>query len=322
VCTHLAAAIRVRQRASVRLRHTAASGSTSSHEHQPTGVGVTAGGRDLYPSLMRVYAHGVAVEAADPWDPGDLHLIATTDLPVYSSFLMTVVDSSGRSLNERIVSLDRAAGPRRAADYFEERDVRYGLLASAYHLTRLATLYIEVAQLFESHRSGPSTRKGNTYSPPIYYEADAFLTVARRWYESLLHLLWKHFGSDTRPRTFPMLFERQHHLPNEYVDMLRGSWDSHGSSLNAYRNCLIHHDPLDDGGKTAWTQRFSGRWGTTVRLPANPRSQRRAAFDFDNGPDVLDYAHGLLCHLVEVAEATDVLPEIVAYRSRPYPATP
>jgi hypothetical protein len=139
------------------------------------------------------------------------------------------------------------------ADYFEECDVRNGLLASAYHVTQLVTLYVEVAQLFES----------------------------------LLHLLWKHYGSGRRPNTFPRMLETPQDIPSDYHTMLRNSWTAHGRNLNDYRNCLIHHDPLDDGGKTAWTNCWSGRWGTTVRLPANPRARKRESFDFDNGPDVL-----------------------------------
>lgn len=267
---------------------------------------------------MRIYAHGIAVEPGDGWDAGELPLVATTDLPIYAHFTVTLVDLAEASLNERIVSLDQHPGPRRSADYFEERDLRNGLLAMAYHVQRLAMLYVEVSGRFEEIHPGGTAVRGNVHMPPIYYEADAFLTAARRWYETLLRLLWKHYGSGRRPGTFHKLFDDAKEVPADHVALLDASWRAHGTHLNDYRNCLIHHDPLDDGGKTAWTAPRDGRWGTTVKLPANPRARRREAFDFDNGPDVLTYAHALVCHLTEVAEATDQLPAIVADRHRPY----
>lgn len=264
---------------------------------------------------MHIYAHGIAVEPNIGWDAGGLPLVATTDLPVYAHFNVTLVDHTEASLNERIVSLDHHSG-RRSADYFEERDLRNGLLAIAYHVERLATLYVEVSRRFDEIHPGGSAVRGNMHMPPIYYEADAFLTAARRWYEILLRLLWKHYGSGRCPKTFHKLFDDPGEVPADHLALLKASWTTHGTHLNDYRNCLIHHDPLDDGGKTAWTSPRNGRWGTTVKLPANPRAHCRESFDFDNGPDVLTYAHALACHLTEVAEATDRLPAIAEGRTR------
>jgi hypothetical protein len=266
---------------------------------------------------MKIYTHGLAVETESGGDAG-LRLIATSELPVYAGFSMTLVDLERRSLNERIVRLGEVGRAHVAADYLEEKDLRYVLLACAYHLERVATYYRDVTQRFESLHPAGTAREGNTSDPRVYYEIDAFFGTARRWYEQLRRLLWKHYGMGTRPRSIDgVLKSSQIALPARYRSTLKASWREHGIRVGAYRDCLMHNDPLNDGNTTCWVERWGERWGMTVRLPSNPEAKSRACFDFASGPDALDYCHELLCHLTDLAEATVALPIILAHLDSP-----
>jgi hypothetical protein len=95
-------------------------------------------------------------------------------------------------INERAVHLANVKGPHRSAHYYEEYDVRYCVLATLYHLNRLIDLYVELCQLFEHIPPGTAIH-GNTSDPRVFYEIDAFLGAARRVYESIRKVLWKHY---------------------------------------------------------------------------------------------------------------------------------
>jgi hypothetical protein len=232
---------------------------------------------------------------------------------------MVLLDREGASIHDRIQRLDQADGPRQVADYCEESDLRSGLLALGYRVDRLIGLYRATADLFEQTHPEQTTLRGNVHRTPIYYEVDAFLTAGRGWYETLRRLVWKHYGKSDRPQSFSKMLNCAGVLPPDYLTTLRDSWTQHGSRLTEYRDCLMHYDPLDDGGKTAWLNRWNGNWGVTVTLPSNAASRSRRDFGFATGPDVLSYAHTLLCHFLEVAEATDQLPAVAAHRAKPYP---
>jgi hypothetical protein len=110
---------------------------------------------------MNVYEHGIAADS-DEWG-GSLRLVSSTALPVYWGVTQTIVDLEGRSLNERAVQLGRVNGASlHPADYFEESDVRYCVLATLYHLNRLIDLYVELTQIFEKIHPPGTASSGNT----------------------------------------------------------------------------------------------------------------------------------------------------------------
>ena len=88
----------------------------------------------------------MAVEGGERPEP--LNLIATAKLPIYAGFSLSIVDSARHSLNERAVHLANVKGPYYSADYYEEEDLRYCVLAMLYHLNRLIDLYVGLCQLF------------------------------------------------------------------------------------------------------------------------------------------------------------------------------
>jgi hypothetical protein len=200
---------------------------------------------------MNIYEHGIVAET-DEWG-GSLRLISSGDLPVYSAFSLTIVDLAGRSLNERAVHLGQVNGDHLRAAYHEEGDLRYSVLASLYHLNRLIDLYVSLTQLFEKTHSPGTAIKGNTSDPRVFYELDAFLGAARRVYEAIRKVLWKHYGTGQgRWRSIQTAVASTGVLPAPFAKQLTASWELFGKRLKEYRDCVAHNDPLNDGGTTCW----------------------------------------------------------------------
>jgi len=271
-----------------------------------------------YSPTTNIYEHGISVEGDE--HPESLCLIATTALPIYSGFSLSIVDFEGHSLNERAVHLSEVNGPYCLAEYHEERDVRYSVLATLYHLNRLIDLYVRVTQLFERVHPPGTAKRGNTSDPRVFYEIYAFLGAARRVYESIKKVLWKHYhGSVTegRWRSIGRVIDSPRDIPPLFVNELNKSWNTFGKKLKDYRDCVAHYAPLNDGGTTCWMNWYAKRWGMIVRLPANPKAQSRNAFDFDSGPEALSYCHSVACHLVDLCESMDAQTKVASYLANP-----
>lgn len=211
---------------------------------------------EAYSSETNVYEHGIAVEGDEHM--GSLGLIATAKQPIYSGFSLSIVDFEGYSLNKRAVHLANVKGSHSLADYYEEGDLRYCVLATLYHLNRLIDLYVRLTRLFERMHPLGTTIRGNMSDPRVFYEIDAFLGAARRVYESMKDVLWKHYHPGV-----------------------------------------------------------TGKWGMTIKLPANPHEQSRKAFDFDSGPEALSYCHSVACHLVELCESMETQTKVASYLTNP-----
>lgn len=265
-----------------------------------------------------LFEHGIATEG-EP-NQGSLRLIATARLPIYSGFSLAIVDPEGTSLNERAVHLTSVDGPHNMAHYFEEYDLRYSVLATLYHLNRLIDLYVRLTRLFERLHPVGTAVSGNTSDPRVFYEVDAFLGAARRVYESIRKVLWKHYqgrGVTGRWRSIRTVLTSPGNVPEPFLTGLRESWRSVGTKLTAYRDCVAHYDPLTDGLTTCWMDWYGNRWGMTVKLPSNPDEKSRLAFDFASGPEALSYCHTVACHLVELCESLVTLPKIREHLDNP-----
>jgi hypothetical protein len=271
-----------------------------------------------YSSETNVYEHGIAVEGDE--HPESLGLIATAKLPIFLGFSLSIVDFEGHSLNERAVQLANVKGAHYSADYYEEGDLRYCVLATLYHLNRLIDLYVWLTRLFERKQPPGTAIRGNTSDPRVFYEIDAFLGAARRVCESIRKVLWKHYhtpGTRGRWRSIRTVVESPDNIPALFAAELHKSWNTFGEKLADYRDCVAHYDPLTDGGTTCWMDWYGNRWGMTVKLPANPHDQSRQAFDFDAGPEALRYCHAVACHLVELCESLEAQPKVASYLANP-----
>lgn len=272
---------------------------------------------EVYSSETNVYEHGVAVEGDEQVE--SLVLIATAKLPIYSGFSLSIVDFEGRSLNERAVHLASVKGPHHSADYNEERDLRYCVLAMLYHLNRLIDFYVRLTQLFERKFPPGTAIHGNTGDPRVFYEIDAFLGAARRIYEFIEKVILKHYfpGKKRRGSSIQNVINMLRKVLPFFATELKESWDTVGKQLKDYRDCVAHNDPLNDGGTTCWMNWHGNRWGMTIRLPANPDEEKRTAFDFNSGPEALSYCHSVACHLVKLCESLEAQTKVVLYLDNP-----
>lgn len=269
---------------------------------------------------MNIYEHGIAAESDER--VGSLRLVSTTDLPIYSGFSLTIVDLDGRSLNERAVCLGQVNGACRAADYFEESDLRYCVLATLYHLNQLMEVYVALTRLFEKGNPPGTAVSGNTNDPRVFYELDAFLGAARRVYEAMRKVLWKHYGSGSKGRWRSIrstleFVKATDVFPEAFTHQLVKSWNKYGDRLADYRDCVMHYDPLNDGATICWMEWYGNRWGVNIKLPANPQQKSRRAFDFETGPEALTYCHTVACHLVDVCEALSALEKVRHHLDHP-----
>jgi hypothetical protein len=273
---------------------------------------------DTFPVATDIYEHGIAVNAGD--DVPSMHLIATTKIPIYSGFNLSIIDENGNSLNERAANLANVKGPHTAADYYEESDLRYCVLATLYHLNRIIDLYVENTGLFERIHPPGTANRGNMGDPRVFYEIDAFLGAARRVYESIRKVLWKHYygrGTPGRWKSIRSVVTSPGKVPEGFANKLQEDWKSYGEKLKAFRDCVSHYDPLTDGATTCWMELYAGRWGMTVKLPSNPDAHSRQAFDFATGPEALAYCHSLACQLVTLSEALETEPKIRSFLDNP-----
>lgn len=265
-----------------------------------------------------IYEHGIEAKGEDI--QSSLRLIATAKLPIYSGFTLAIIDGEGHSLTERAVHLLRVNQAHSAANYYEEGDVRYCVLATLYHLNRLVDLYVRLTRLFERLHPVGTAVEGNTSDPRVFYEVDAFLGTARRVYESIRKVLWKHYhgrGTTGRWSSIRKVVNSPEGIPESFATSLRQSWQSVGKKLAAYRDCVAHYDPLTNGATTCWMNLYGSRWGMSVRLPSNPDRHSRQAFDFRSGPEVLSYCHSVACHLVELCEDLEAQAKIRSHLDNP-----
>lgn len=264
---------------------------------------------------MDIYEHGIAREV--PVEGSQLRLLATTTaFPVYSGYTYAVVDFAGASLSERGVHVAPVTKACCTADYYEEADLRYCTRALLYHLDRLIDLYVRVSQIFEDNHK--TITRGNTGDPRVFFEIEAFFDSARRLYETIRKVLWKHYGRGNDRWSSVFTIPKMPHLvPAAFKKELEASFTAFGNTFTGYRDAAAHNDSVNDGGTTCWTEGYEGRWGVSVKLPENPRAKSRRDYRFENGPEALTYCHEVACHLVELSEKLCDLPKIKHHLDHP-----
>ncbi|WP_445167024.1 hypothetical protein ACTXG7_24875 [Mycolicibacterium sp. Dal123E01] len=272
-----------------------------------------------------VFEHGIEIRRGEAKPARGLMRIATDQRPVHTGFIYEAVDSDGTSLNYRTMKLAMVQADHWARDYYEESDLRYCLRTAVYHLNRIIELYVAKRQ--EAARGNPSAHVvGFGGERRVYFEVDAFVGAARRIYEAINKLMWKHYavplGMTGRWRSITGAM-RSDVVPDVFAQSLQQSWDDYGKLLGAYRDCIMHNVPLtDDGGPCFMVRLKDEQWGVTFPLPTNPETKSRNAFDNilpGQGIDALGYCHRVAAHMVALCEEAIALPAIVAHIANPRP---
>lgn len=277
------------------------------------------------PEIVDVFEHGIEV-AMGTGSPSGLARLATRENDmVHSGYTLAILDRDGTSLNHRVAYLLFSPGPYQASDLWVEDDLRYCLRSALYHLDRLINLYADKCRLFEELPAATNSMQGNTSDDRMYFEVDAFLGAARRVYDSISKVLWKHYVGRPkgRWRSVRSLVESEANLasiPADYAQALKESWDAFGEKLTDYRDVVMHIAPLAGEGAT-WMNRYDGRWGATLGLPTNPGAKSRANFDNvqGNGIDALGYCYEVAVHLVGLSEKLTALPAVESHIVNPSP---
>lgn len=270
-----------------------------------------------------MFEHGIVISDSDP--PPGLARVATTRQPIYSGYTITVVDRDGSSLNHRANHLVDVPGPYQTSDLWDENNVTYCLRSALYRVDRIIGMYMEKCRLFDEHHPDAGILSGNTSDPRVYFEVDAFLGDARRVYDSISKVLWKHYVGKPqgRWRSIRKLVESETALatiPAEFAQLLKQSWDEFGAKLTDYRDFVMHIAPLAGEGAT-WMDRYDGRWGASVGLPTDPTAKSWEVFDNvqGNGVDALGYCHRIAAHLAGLCEQLMALSAVDAHIVNPSP---
>ncbi|MCW2625332.1 hypothetical protein [Mycobacterium sp.] len=274
------------------------------------------------PAAIDVFEHGIEVTVRT-LSPAGLTCLATRENDmVYSGYTVAILDGDGTSLNHRVAYLVSTPGPYQTSDLWDENDVRYCLRSALYHLNRIIDMYARLCRLFDDLNS--DSIRGNTSDDRIYFEVDSFFGDARRVYESMRKVLWRHYPTPGKSRWRGIretMDDQSKIFPTDFATQLEQSWSRFGEKLTAYRDCISHYLPLTDNA-TCWMSRFDGRWGATVPLPTNPETKSRAAFDNLNegtGIDAMGYCYEVAVHLVGLCEDLMGLPAVEGHIVNPSP---
>lgn len=268
-----------------------------------------------------VFEHGIEVRRGEDMPPPGLLRVATDKRGVHTGFVFEVVDPDGTFPNYRAMKLAMVQKSHRHKDFYEERDIRYCLGNALYHLNRVIEFYVAKRRQFEKNVSENAIRVGGS-EPRLYYEVEAFFGAARRIYEAISKLLWKHYAvprnMNGRWRSIDGAINSDV-VPDSFVTSLRQSLDLYGETLTAYRDFIMHTAPLTDGVGACSLRRIEERWGLKIPLPTNPEKKVRRVYDVmqGDGPDALSYCYGVAVHMVALCEGLMALPEIAHHIANP-----
>lgn len=195
--------------------------------------------------------------------------------------------------------------------------LEYLLRGISYHCQNLAELYVKIVERYHQITQIPGhSGKGGLFQDQTepYYEFDALIGAARRFYDSTRYLLWPRFGDErgTTPRSLSALLKSSSKIPETLRTRLSSSWEKFGMPLTDYRDCLHHYVPVDFGIASAVMRPHPlCVWTTTVRIPDNPQVKSKKKFTFSLDRDALTYAWELAD---EVLDVTMVVVEAVMPR--------
>lgn len=185
----------------------------------------------------------------------------------------------------------------------------YLLGALEYHCVRLCEDYAAACEDF--HRF-PATLTNHSRvvfggRGDCYYEFEALVTTIRRVYDALRFPLWHFFGPGKGhlPLSYYKTFPLCNRLPSGLAQDIRENWDTLGSRMKEYRDCIQHYAPVAYSQGTVYMERGpADAWTMRALIPDNPEIRTAKRFTFSHNLDALtlgwDSANSLLslCKLV------------------------
>jgi hypothetical protein len=221
-----------------------------------------------------------------------------------------------RLLNVELSELCQAL-LKKQVSFLQGSNLVYVTGAVCHHCQQLCEVYSKMnyehlSVLSEHSLYGGPERWIASDQPEAYYEFDALISAARRAYEAVKFILWSSFGAkhDT-PANFKTTLAKCDNAPVALRERLELSWETFGSKLKDYRDCIHHYVPLSKGTPHARIDRLhDGIWAATFLIPDNPEAKSQRLFTFDLQLDALTYGWKLADEIIEVAKAVVIeLPE-------------
>lgn len=240
-----------------------------------------------------------------------LHLLKT---PVLQGFTehFTLLDTKKDSLNLRVNCFRELLSDNLIKELFQEAlNLEYVSNSLLYHCENLALIYAEISghpiqspfpYLNERLKNDNKIGLGNYEQ--AWFEFDALMTSARRFYEALKFPIWKLYGTKNNvPSTYSDLFNSKNRslLPNKLLTCLEQDWQVSGQKLVDYRDCIAHFTPIDFFNTSVSLEKIDESfWSVMVRVPSNPETRSRKKFKYDT--DALTYSWNLIDRIISIGE--------------------
>ena len=201
----------------------------------------------------------------------------------------------------------QAKASTKDVSFLHFQNLLYGLGALNYHCIQLAGTYCKIIRSATRFPIDKPNRWIFGNQPEPYYEFDALITVARRTYNALGHIIWNLFGS--KKGGAPDNFERTIQLcekkcPTTLKNRLKLSCSQFGSKVKDYRDCIQHYNPIVNWSPYAiMEQGEGGILSASILIPDNPEAKSPKRFRYDSRLDALTYGWELTTEIFKVAWA-------------------
>lgn len=234
-------------------------------------------------------------------------IVLTVKSPPSISHRFLAPASKGRLLEIEWSELTQIAPFQNHSFVALNLDLSYTIGAVIYHCHLLAQTYVNLCQEF-SHSSYPKIHKNSNScvfgdQPEPYYELEALINAARRFYTTARRPIWAAFGnSGSVPSSFENTVARCTKLPSALHKRLDQSWTAFGEKLKEYRDCIEHYIQLGGFMPHALMERLdNGLWTAWLRIPDNPQARSARNFRYDYKLDALTYGWTVTNEVVKLS---------------------
>jgi hypothetical protein len=226
------------------------------------------------------------------WAQSGLLLSLRTDKFLNSTFnQILTLPSENQTAYEKII--------------FHAINFRHNVGSVLYHCQRLAEVYAYIRRDFINTGIQPQAEKisFSPYFETPYFDFEALVTAAVRFYETMRFLLWNTFEhTGSTPRSLEGALEHSHQIPRDLINYLGESKARIADKAKSYRDCIAHNFPAFRGGPNVTMERVqNGSWLIVALIPDNPECKSQKRFAYDLGVDALQFGWQLTNEIAEVA---------------------